>query len=885
MPNSSHASSFRNLLLTSAIALVAASPAMAQEVVPAKPSATVAGTPSDTPSTEAAAAPSEIIVTARNRAEKLQDVPLAITSFSSQDLANANVRNLRDVAYLTPGLTITSGGSEFGVNPVIRSQTNLNGGQGDPNVAVFIDGVYIVNNTAINVGLIDIDRIEVVKGPVSALYGRNAFAGAINYVSKKPSLTRPYGSVTGFVGNDGQYSASGVISYPLVRDVLGVKLAAGYEHFDGSYYDKITKQHAGGFKKRDIQASFLLKPTDALSLSGAYYYGKDTFGISAIACNNNNCGTQASPVSLQDPSGLGFGQFCGHFDPDAHDVEVPVIRNTTGASGNDRKVNLSSLNLTYDFGFAKLISLTGYTKIDQQRYTDFIGRRNGIPFTLTPGPGVVYLPELFGSNTNTKDFSEEIRLQSRADRPIRVQVGGFYYKGRNASRTILGIDGTDLPAGQNLLAGFPRNSLTVNGALSNLVIGQTLQHDRQYSAFAGADWDIVPGLTASGEYRYTHQKKDLLVIRSTGCFGNLTAPTATCTGPDPTKPYLYPNGATPPSGTFNYANYRGSLKYQFSRATNVYASVANGTKAGGFNQRSVAAADGSLPDKQFDPETNVTYEIGMKNSFFNNRLQLNIAAFHIKTKGIQISGPSSVPTNPGLVTKNFGSVKTDGFEIELAAKVAPGVKIHTGIGYANPKFGKDAFDFGGAGACATLVTTTDPVTGVRTYTIVPRGSNPIILQCASRVIVAPPGTPLNPVASLPNPVPGGAPIIPAGKIVLPLSGLHVPREANLQLTGGVDLTGPISNGWNWNATFNARYESRQYSTNTNINWYGPRTIVNVRAGVGNETYSLSAYVNNLTNDHTPEIVSVNGRLSDFVGDADGYLPVGRQFGVIVGAKF
>lgn len=878
MSNSITANLFRGLLLTSAAILTTASPAIAQTApadeaaAASNPTATTPGTKTDTaPGQLTGASGNEIVVTARNRAEKLQDVPLAITSFSSQDLANANVRNIRDVAYLTPGLTVTSGGAEAGSTPVIRGQTNLNGGAGDPNVAVFLDGIYISNNNAISLGLIDIDRIEVVKGPVSALYGRNAFAGAINYVSKKPSLTAMHGGVTGFVGNDGQYSATGSISVPLVKDVLGFRIAGGYEHSDGSYYDPITKQHAGGFEKRDGQVSLLFKPAEPLTINASYYYGNDKFGNAAVAYNNNNCGFQAVPASPQDPSGTGFAQFCGHFDPDAHDVEIPVLPKLAGASGNNRRVNLASVNVTYDLGFAKLISLTGYSKITQQRYNDFIGRRYGIPFNLVPGPGVVYLPELFGSETHTKDFSEEIRIQSPANRPLRVQVGGFYFKGRNASRTILGIDSTGLPAGQTLVAGFARNSLTQNGVLSDLVVGQTLGHDRQYSAFVGVDYDIFTGLTASGEYRYTTQKKDILVIRSTGCFGTITVAASPCTGPAPT-PYLYPNGLVPPTGTFKFTNYRGTLKYQVTRGTNVYASVATGTKAGGFNQRSVALPDGSQPDLRFEPETNTTYEFGIKNSFFNNRLQLNFAGYHIKTKGIQISGPSAVPTNPGLVTKNFGSVKTDGFELELAAKVAQGAKVHLGIGYAKPKFGSDAFDFGGAGACATLVTTASPSGPV--YSVAARGTNPIIVTCASKVIVALPGTSLNPVTTA------------APKIVLPLNGLNVPRQSNLQLTGGVDLDGPIgTSGWRWNGTFNARYESRQYNFNNNISWAGGRTVMNVRAGIDNGRYSLSAYVNNLTNDHTPEIVSVNSRLSDFGGDLDGYLPIGRQFGLIAGVKF
>ena len=808
--------------------------------------------------------PATIVVTARNRVEKLQDVPLAITSLGSQQLENANVRNLRDVAYLTPGLSITSGGSEFGVNPVIRGQTNLNGGQGDPNVAVFIDGVYIVNNTAINVGMVDIERIEVVKGPVSALYGRNAFAGAINYVSKQPDLNTMHGHITAFGGNDQQYSASGMLSAPLIPGVLAVSGAAGYEHFGGSYKDQVNGQRAGGFVKRDGQVSLLFTPGSAFRVAASYYYGKDTFGPSAIAYNANNCGFRNVPASVQDPSGQGYTQFCGRFDPDAHPVEVPVISNLTGASGNDRRVQLGRLNMSYDFGIAKISSLTGYTKIDQQRFTDFIGRRNGAPYILTPGPGTVNLLEYFGSNTNTRDFSEELRVQSAANHPFRWQFGGFYYESRNQSRTILSLDGTPVPAGQQVLAGFPRNSITVNGVISDNLKGETLQHDKQYSAFAGVELDLLPGLTASGEYRYTHQIKDILVIRNTGCPGNLIAATATCQGPG-TTPYLFPNGTTPVGGTFNYANYRGSVKYQVTPSTNFYASVANGTKAGGFNQRSVAAPDGSFPDRSFNPETNVTYEVGLKNSFLNNRVLINVAAFHIDTRGIQISGPSAVASNPGLVTKNFGSVHTNGFEFEVAAKVARGVKINMGVGYADPRFGSDAFDFSAAGACASLIA----------GALVPR-----IEQCASRVILAQPGTPLNPVITLASGAPNGP------KAVLPLNGLHVPRETNLQFTAGIDLDGDLgTSGWRWSANGNLRLEDKQYGFNNNISYYGPRTIVNARVGVDNGTFSIAGYINNATNDHTPEIVSVNARLSDFGGDLDGYLPVGRQYGITAGVKF
>ena len=766
-------------------------------------SAASAQTVAAAPVTDAKAestADAEIIVTARNRTEKLQDVPLAITSFDSAALERNHVRNLNDIAYLTPGLSITSGGSEFGVNPVIRGQTNLNGGAGDPNVAVFIDGIYISNNTAINVGLTDIERIEVVKGPVSSLYGRNAFAGAINYVSKKPSTTEMSGRIQATGGNDQQYGVMGSISVPVIKDILGVRVAGGYDHFGGSYKDQVNGNRAGGYEKRDVQASFLFTPSSQFTATGSYYYGNDKFAPSAIAYNVNNCGTRAAIVSPQDPSGLGFSQFCGRFDPDAHPVEVPSVPKLSNATGNARKVNLASLHLTYDFGAFTLSSLTGYTKVDQERLTDFIGRRDGIPFNLFPGPGTVNLLELFGSNTNNEDFSQEFRVQSPADKTFRVQVGGFYFKGRTFSTTLLSLDSTPIPAGQGVAPGFPTNSLTVGGVVSNTIIGQTLSHDRQYSGFVGADYDITDSLTISGEYRYTDQKKDQFVLRTTGCPGNLTVATAACAGPAPT-PYLYPNGVNPVSGKFTFSNYRGTVKYVIQPGINAYASVANGTKAGGFNQRAVAAPDGSQPDLKFNPETNVTYELGLKNSLLDNRLQINLALYHIDTKGIQISGPSSVPTNPGLVTKNFGSVRNTGFEVEVNAKVAEGVKVNGGVSWANPKFGNDAFDFGFAGACLTIPT------------------------CAPRVVTLLPNSQYNNSNFT--------------KTAVSLGGLVLPRTPRLQFTGGLDLFGPIGDGdMRWTATGNFRFEDKQYAFNNNISTYGPRTIINLRVGIETDRYNV-----------------------------------------------
>ena len=139
-----------------------------------------------------------VTVTARKKAEDIQDVPLSVTALTADDLTSAGVQDLRDITYLTPGLTFNEGAAaNYFSKPIIRGQTDV-GGSSDNNVPVFFDGIYVSNSAAIDLGLVNLARVEVIKGPVSATYGRSAYAGAINYVSAKPTDTLSgFGEITG----------------------------------------------------------------------------------------------------------------------------------------------------------------------------------------------------------------------------------------------------------------------------------------------------------------------------------------------------------------------------------------------------------------------------------------------------------------------------------------------------------------------------------------------------------------------------------------------------------------------------------------------------------------------------------------------------------------
>jgi outer membrane receptor protein involved in Fe transport len=761
----------------------------------------------------------EIVVTARKKAEKLQDVPLSISAFTSQTLENAGVSNLQDLTHLTPGVTINTSGGESAIVPVIRGLYNLNGGAGDPNVAVFLDGIYLANTSAISLGLVDMERIEVIKGPVSALYGRNAYAGVINYVTKKPSDTIA-ASVEGTLGSDGQKGLKASFSGPIQPGVLRAGVAVNLDRGDGTYKDSVNGNRAGAYDKRDAQVSLNLTPTDKITIDGSVYHGEDTFGLPAIGYTDNNCGTiSTNPLTAPGANGIRYTQYCGEIKP-TRPVEVSDVSSGAGVTANHRLVTIGTLRGNYDLGFADAAALLGYTDVTQRRFSDFTGLRNGIPFTLSPGPGTINLPEQFGGDNNNTDRSFELRLSSKQNQALRWSSGLYTYHATGTGTTIIGIDGSTLPAGQTIVGATPLLYLTTNGQPSATSISISNTSERVRSGYLSGEYDILPDLTFTAEGRRTLQDKGIDVIRVTGS----TA--------------IRPLGG-PFTGAYQYNNYRSSLKYKVTKDSMVYLSYADGTKGGGFNTRATVPAD-----LLFAPETNKTWEIGGKADFFGGKLKTSLAMFDIQTQNLQISGPPSNPASVGLVTKNFGGVSARGFEFEVAAVPLQGLTVNAGIGVSNPKFDHGTYDFSNAAVCLAIA------------------------SCASRVTT---------ISSPQGP-----------RTVVDMAGLAVPRSSRFTLTGGAQYTHPINDKWDGFGRLDMRYETKQYQAspnNLNFNWIGARKVANLHTGVENDNWRITLFINNLTNDDTPDSASYNTRLNDFNGVMNPFMTAQRTYGVTVAYRY
>ena len=408
----------------------------------------------------------EVVVTARKQSEQLINVPLAITAFTAEAIEARGISNLDDVAAFTPGLTFSNVIGDFLPAPVIRGVAPIDI-FGELNTAIFFDGVYVAGREGINFNQLDLERIEVVKGPQAALYGRNAFSGAINYVSAKP--TNEFKSkATVTLGNDGkklvQYTASG----PIGENGLKGRATLLHDEWDGSYENQYAgtgrKETIGGYEFNTFNGTLLWDASDAFAAEFGLYLSSDNVDNSAttaVAANCEDRRVRDQNLGVASPRSSRLLNYCG---------ELPSVTETSltavpGASGEKRQLTRALMKLSWDIqGGATLEAITGYSKLAQRFFVD--GSRNSgetaiftyqpLPTRAVPGLGITTGPRKtfttgllqIGPTDRSQEISQELRVASDREQPLRYSVGSYYYESKSTS----GVDG--VIATQKLPADF-----------------------------------------------------------------------------------------------------------------------------------------------------------------------------------------------------------------------------------------------------------------------------------------------------------------------------------------------------------------------------------------------------------------------------------------------
>lgn len=327
----------------------------------------------------------EIVVTATKRTQNLQDVPDAVTAFSSKDIEQARIESVADFARLTPNLAISEISQSPGVQFIsIRGVTQLSNGEAP--VAVIVDGVQVASTAAITQQLYDVERIEVLKGPQGALYGRNAIGGAINIVTRQP--TNEFEARLGVgAGADGELKALALVSGPLIEDKLLFRIAGNYEDYDGRIKNSFTGQNVDLMEDRGVRVLLKATPSDDWDLD---------LRLSWSRTNN-----------------AGYGAVVLPSDPATRADTFDIAPQSGRIGSGEREVKEASFKAAYTTRFGTFSSVTGYTETEDQSSYDL---------DMTPLP----LVDLALQSSDVDAFNQELRFTSGADQRLRYIVGGFY---------------------------------------------------------------------------------------------------------------------------------------------------------------------------------------------------------------------------------------------------------------------------------------------------------------------------------------------------------------------------------------------------------------------------------------------------------------------------
>ncbi len=620
----------------------------------------------------------EVVVTARRSSEKLQDIPLAITAVSNETLIEDHAVGLEDVANLTPGLKFTSFLDSVNGNVTIRGLQQENVQNPVGNVGVFLDGVYLQRGFMVDTSLGDFQRIEVVKGPQSALYGENTFAGAVNYVLNQPTDEfKLDGTVT--EGNGQLNEAKFGVGGPIIKGILDGRLYAAESDFNGIIPNAFpgatgTDQYFGGHKFQNYSGSLKFTPTDALTVTGFYNYGKRFYQIQPFytidgdsAENHMNCGEPAN-------NGIAgqLSLWCGSLPTSTSAFRNPgatapkglsflpqpgtTSTNEVGKAAASYKFT-DGLTLNYTYGRAIGDSL------EQASFaTDPTAKNPFFPFLAAQREG--------GELTYQ---SHEARIVYDGPGAFTGEVGYFYSRTDDQEAFGLLFTGADAPylnQGNNPVAETP----------GEIVFFHYNEHYTTNSPFGRIKYSFLDSkadLTA--EVRYTSTRlsyEDIL--------GEETAKKAGTALP------------LPLNATYNNVTPRFTADYKVTPDELVYASAARGVKDGGFNGYEASTTTLLPSQRSFGEEDNWTYELGWKATYPEQKLVVDADFFYVNW---QNRVESVVPSNfnaplvnsqsAGVVPaiyENVGNATSYGIELSTKWRPTSNWDVAEALSLQNPRF-------------------------------------------------------------------------------------------------------------------------------------------------------------------------------------------------------
>jgi outer membrane receptor protein involved in Fe transport len=797
----------KTLLFTAAAAALIAGfamPAMAQDA-----------TTEDTAET---AVDDEIIVTARLKEETLLEAPVAVTAFGAQQIEDLGLQSINDIARFTPGLSFQQAFGRSSDRPVIRGQANVlatvQAGV-EAGAAFFVDGVYYAGDIQ-SLDLNDIERVEVIKGPQSALYGRNTYSGAINYITRSPGNVFSANALVS-AAEDGEYTVQGRVAGPILDNLTGA-LSARYYTYDGEWTNAATGETLGAERSQSASITLDWTPADTVSIRQRLVFQNDKDGPRAFAFQNsnaNNCFPGFRSNAFRGAVGTTNNNpnqyFCGVIPP------TEIVNQNTGANGTvpgapfmgvERTLATGSTILTIDLPNEMTAQALFGFRNDRRKTGSDSDFQNGSIFTPTFRNGAFVSGAVIGgvptnnalfqlsSISRFDDVSLELRLQSSAEQRLRWLLGAYYYS--------LESNGTPINFAFGPATGFVGPQTTADTLTNTAVFGRL-------------SYDILDNLTFDAEVRAASETKTATE------FGDGLGPSAAASTTTRAVGQITYNDRA----TFENITPRLTLTWFPQEGTTLYGIYAIGVKPGGLN-----GLIGRLNNRNsYGQEESTNFELGWKQDLNDGRGSFTFAGYYIEAQDYQltttiadITGASA--TGLTSVVTNQGQAEIWGIEADLRYRLTDTFRAGVNYSYTSPEFTEGCDDF--------------------QYTLTSGG----LL--------------LGPTPNTPAGVPPGFTIPPGASCSI--AGKQIPLTSRHKASADFDWTNPT--GWAdvaWFLRGNAAYESSRFAQVHNLAETGDSLLVGGRVGFEGDRWSIAAFGRNLTNEDS--IVNITRWFDLFQGSA------------------
>jgi iron complex outermembrane recepter protein len=618
---------------------------------------------------------SDIVVTAQRRNESVQDVPIAITALSSDDLTERGITNTLGLGSFVPNLLAfnnTGLGSANGY--YLRGLGNTESiATFDPPVGTYVDDIYLSRQNANNLSFFDVDRIEVLRGPQGTLFGRNTTGGAINVIMKDPGDTLGGFAEVGY-GRFDKTLARASIDIPLAP-TFGVKISGFWQNDKGYVKNVTTGDRLNDDDGWGVRLGIKGQLSDKATWRGSFAH--------IVSNGENILNFECNPASPSDCD----GRFATTGLPEGRRISPSVFaplaisgRKANFGNGNYTQNNIVTSNLGYEFSEAfNLNIITGFVNLRQQFALDFFDGRGG-PSISTPNPAVRGFAR--GGFTIINDgkhdqITQELKASGTlASGLIDYVAGAYFFRETNT---------TDFADTFTLFfPGLPGNQLPL------LLADRTLKNRTTAKAgYVQADFNISEQFKVTAGVRYTDERKHFTITDNravcrtgplaTSCIDNLNMVVL--------PPVVPARASIPTNQATKLWTPRFALNFKPSNDLLFFASATRGFKSGGWNARGTAASE-LLP---FGPEKVWSYEAGVKSDLFDRRVRANLTVYYQDTSDLQT--PSAFVRANGtlaFITRNFADYVNKGAELELTFQPVDNLNLYFNAGYQDDKYKIDA---------------------------------------------------------------------------------------------------------------------------------------------------------------------------------------------------